>query len=169
MVHAAAWIIPQIGVISSTVEPEHADLVERLRAAPVWLRAALSSAEARVAVAPGEWGAGDIIVHVRAADAILSARVFQILVREGAPLPAFDERAWGELLLAAAIPLDQQVAEFSLRRAELVAVLRSLAPEQWAMAGQHELTGPVTVVHACGKIADHESEHRAQLEGIVRG
>ena len=149
------------------MEPEHADLIEHLKVAPVWLRSALSSAEAR-ATGSGEWGASDIIVHVRAADAILSTRVFQILIREGAPLPAFDERPWGALPVAAAIPLDQQVAEFSLRRAELVAVLRSLTAEQWLIAGQHELTGRLTVADACRKIADHEAEHRAQLEGIVR-
>jgi len=137
---------------------------------PVWLRTALSGSEGTAAaVAASEWGVADVILHVRAADAILSTRIFQILIREAAPLPAFDERAWGELLVAAAIPPEQQVAEFALRRVELVAVLRSLTLGQQQMAGQHELTGPVKVVDVCRSIADHELEHCAQLDRIVRG
>ena len=152
------------------MEPVEQDLVQRLAQAPTWLRAALSFGLGGASThSSGHWGVADIIQHVRAADAILSPRVFQILVRDGAPLPAFDERAWGELLANAGIPLDQQVAEFTLRRAELVAVLRTLTQEQWQSCGQHEVTGLVSVAAVCRGIADHEAEHRAQLEGVVRG
>ena len=152
------------------MEPVEQDLVQRLAQAPAWLRAALADGDHRLTGAgPDHWGVGDIIRHIRAADAILSARVLQILVRADAPVPAFDERAWGDLLAAAAIPLHQQVAEFAHRRVELVAVLRSLTPDRWQAGGQHELAGSVTVVDVCRSIAEHEAEHRAQLEGIVRG
>ena len=152
------------------MEPVEQDLVQRLAQAPAWLRAALTDGDHRLTGAgPDHWGVGDIIRHIRAADAVLSTRIFHILIREAAPLPAFDERAWGELLAAAAIPLDEQIAEFAHRRAELVAVLRSLSPDRWQAAGQHELAGSVTVVDVCRSIAEHEAEHRAQLEGIVRG
>ncbi len=152
------------------MEPVEQELVQRLAQTPAWLRAALTAGDHRLAAAePDHWGIGDIIRHIRAADAIMSTRVFQILVREGAPLPAFDERAWGGLLAASGIPLEDQVAEFALRRAELVAMLRSLTPDQWQLSGQHELAGSVTVADVCRSVAEHESEHRAQLEGIVRG
>ncbi len=151
------------------MEFEHAELVQRLAKTPVWLRAALSAANDRATGAEADdWGVADIVNHVRAADAIFSTRVFHILVREGAPLPAFDEREWGKLLAATAIPIDDQLAAFALRRAEMVAVLRSLGGEQWRMSGVHELLGPVTVAAVCEGIAEHESEHRAQLDGIAR-
>jgi hypothetical protein len=48
-------------------------------------------------------------------------------------------------------------------------VLRSLTPEQWSCAGQHEVAGNVTIIDLCRTIADHESEHRIQLSAIVAG
>jgi DinB superfamily len=124
-----------------------------------------------MAVAPaasgGEWGVGEIVAHLRASDAILSARVFQVLVREGVMMAGFDERAWGELYAAASVPLAEQLDHFALRRGELVAVLRSLSAEQWLRSGEHEQLGTQTVADICGKIVEHEGEHRAQVGRIV--
>jgi DinB family protein len=106
---------------------------------------------------------------VRASDAILSTRIFQVLVREGLPLPGFDERRWGELYAAAAIPFDDQVGHFALRRAERVGVLRSLTADEWLRSGEHEQLGTLTVADICQKIIEHEAEHRAQLDRIVAG
>ena len=149
---------------------EHADIVRQLADAPDWLRGALAApGHATSGDAAGEWGVSEIVGHVRAADAILSTRIFHMLVREAAPLPAFDDQRWGKLYAAAAIPLEDQLAHFALRRAELVAVLRALTPEQWASGGEHELAGPLTVIDLCRSIADHELEHRAQLDRVVAG
>jgi hypothetical protein len=149
---------------------EHADVIQRLADAPAWLRDAVTARPDTITGdAAGEWGVADIVGHVRAADAILSTRVFHLLVREAPPLPVFDEQLWGKLYAAAAIPLDEQVAHYALRRAELVAVLRTLEPEQWMNSGQHELAGTQTVIEICESIADHESEHRTQLDRVVAG
>ena len=116
----------------------------------------------------GEWTLAQVLNHVRAADAILSTRVFQVLVRVGTPLPAFDERAWGKLYGTSGVSLDDEAAHFALRRAELVAVLRSLTPEEWSHTGQHETLGLLTVADIASSIASHEYEHRLQIEAMLR-
>ncbi len=149
-------------------DDDHADLIRRLSGTPGWLHNAVAAGPiGRSDDARREWGIRDIVGHVRAADAILSTRVFQVLVREGLQLPGFDERRWGELYAAAAVPLDDQVTHFAMRRAELAAVLRSLTPEQWLRSGEHEEAGMLTVADLCRRIVEHEAEHRAQLDQIV--
>jgi hypothetical protein len=90
----------------------------------------------------------------------MSTRVFQILVREGAPLPAFDERAWGGLLAASGIPLEDQVAEFALRRAELVATLRSLTQGRGTAAMEPDEYQPLPASLAL----EVEEKRKKQLE-----
>ena len=156
-------------MIAAMPDYAHADMIAALAATPSWLRDAVSalgpeSSEARPVDA---WGAGDVIRHVRAADAIITGRVWHIAVRHGAPLPAFDERAWARLYAASGVPLTEQMQHFALRRAELVAVLRSLASKDWARTGEHESAGTMSVADLCRNVVTHEAEHRAQLDAIV--
>ncbi len=148
----------------------HTGVISRLAATTAWLRDAVSvlrpeRLEARQSA--GTWSAGDVIRHVRAADAIVATRIWHVLVRDGAPLPAFDEQAWARLYAASGLPLTEQVEQFALRRAELAGVLRGLAPEDWSRAGEHETSGTLTLADLCGIIVEHEAEHRSHLDAIV--
>ena len=89
-----------------------------------------------------------------------------VLIRPGATLAGFDERAWADIASAAGIPTAAQLAEFMLRRRELVGVLRSLSDEQWALSGEHEMRGTMTVAQIAAMIVEHEAEHRAQVEAL---
>lgn len=146
------------------------DIIIALEATPRWLGDALAVAGKGPDEAPrigGEWGLADIIYHVRASDAILAPRILHVLIRPGAALAAFDERAWAGLATAAGIPLSEQLTEFALRRRELVGVLRSLSHEQWALTGEHEVRGTMTVAQIAASIAEHEAEHRVQAEALI--
>jgi hypothetical protein len=150
------------------VEP--ARLIDVLKSTPQSLRAAARSLKAEQLTGAGGdgWSPLEIIRHMRAADAVLSPRIYHVLVRDNPPLPAFDERTWASLIEAAGVPLDAQLASFAIQRAELTALLRTLTPEQWLRAGTHEALGTQSVLDICAKIVDHEREHLAQLELVSR-
>jgi hypothetical protein len=146
------------------------DIISALEATPRWLgdaSAAAGDSPAETPSAGGEWSITDIIRHLRASDAIVAPRILHVLVRPGAALAAYDEREWADLTTAAAVPIADQVTEFALRRRELVGVLRSLSQEQWALAGEHEARGMMTVAQIAASIAEHEAEHQLQVERLL--
>src|SRR5688572_28328213 len=76
-------------------------LMERLAATPGWIATATagrSPEELSAAPEAGAWSAVDVMAHLRASDDILSPRLVAMLVREEPPLPAFDDRYWGEVM-----------------------------------------------------------------------
>jgi hypothetical protein len=132
------------------------------------LFAGLGEADARRAPAAGEWSAADTLLHLRASDAIIAPRAWQIVVRPGVRFPGMDEARWRALVARADEPVAAQVAAFATRRAELVALLRSLTPDEWAATGEHEELGTVSVRTLMERgLADHEAEHLAQIESLL--
>jgi len=77
-----------------------------------------------------------------------------------------DGHRWAALLTRARLPVDQQVAAFAARRRELVGLLETLGPPEWATAGEHELQGELTVRGIAEHAAVHEQEHLAQIETV---
>jgi hypothetical protein len=146
-------------------------VIDALKSTPASLRLAVRRLKAAQIAQPAgdDWSALDVVRHVRAADAILAPRIWHALVRDRPALPSFDERRWAELIASANVPVDAQLAAFAIHRAELTALLRTLTPDQWQRTGVHETNGDQTVLQMCTHIAEHEREHVAQIEAIVRG
>ena len=141
-----------------------ADTADRLRA----LFADLPDERAHRAPAPGEWSAADALAHIRSCDAIIAPRVWQILVRPGVRFPGMDEPRWRAVVARAGEPLGTQLAAFLTRRAELVALLRTLTPDEWELAGEHEELGPVTIRTLMERgFVHHEADHLAQIESLL--
>lgn len=128
----------------------------------------LSDDDARRAPAPNEWPAADVLTHLRATEAIMLPRLMQILVRPGVRVADMDEHRWKALLDRARLPIAEQVAAFAARRRELVGVLETIGPEEWASAGEHELSGRMTVHGIAEHAVAHEQEHIAQIEAALR-
>lgn len=148
----------------------HGHLLSALEQTAYWLCDALALVDENDASASrsdGEWSLADVVYHLRASDAIVATRIMQIVVRPGSPLTAYDDVLWAKALRTAAIPLDEQRLEFELRRTELIGVLRNLSEDQWQLSGEHEVRGPMTVAQIAAMIAEHEAEHRAQVEVLV--
>ncbi|MGZ3582765.1 MAG: DinB family protein [Ktedonobacterales bacterium] len=143
----------------------HASLVERLAYTPQRILDAVSGwseAEIHGARAEGEWSAADILAHVRASDDIMAYRVYAILARDVPPLPAYDERRWAEVAGYARMDFRASLDTFTRRRAELVALLRRIAPEDWERTGTHEVCGPLTLREVVTGLVEHEEEHAGQ-------
>ncbi|HVF12583.1 MAG TPA: DinB family protein [Actinomycetota bacterium] len=137
-------------------------LISALEEAPDRIAELVSGAESE-APAPEGWGRIEVFRHIRASDAILGQRIMQILVRVDPPLPAFDDRAWGDLIAMSGISIEDQLAVFRLGRSQLIGILRSLSEADWLKGGTHEVVGKQSIDEIVKHIADHEAEHIDQL------
>jgi hypothetical protein len=116
--------------------------------------------------ATDQWSAAVIFAHLRASDAILTPRLYAILVRDRPALTAFDERRWAEVAGYEQADFQTSLSLYTLRRAELVAMLRRLEPADWQRTGLHETRGTVSILQAVTHLVEHEEEHCRQLEAI---
>jgi hypothetical protein len=114
------------------------------------------------------WSAHDVLVHMRASSEILTPRIYQLLVRDYPPLPAFDERRWAEVASYASMSFADLFARIAITRYELIATLRRLSPADWQRTGLHEEHGEISIEAIVGHIAGHDEEHLAQIEELLR-
>ena len=135
-------------------------LLARLAANPDRIARAVagwSEAELRAAPTPGEWSAADILAHLRASADIMTPRIYMVL------------RRWAQIAGYAGLEFGQSLTLFTLRRVEVVAMLRRVKPEDWARSGVHEEQGTTSLLELVGKLVEHEEEHCGQLEAIRSG
>jgi hypothetical protein len=114
----------------------------------------------------GEWSAHEILAHMRAADDICTPRIYMILVRDNAPLISFNERRWADIAGYEYADFYRSLTLFTLRRSEVVEVLKQLQLEDWERVGQHEEHGPVSLLDIVHGITVHETEHCEQIEAL---
>lgn len=145
------------------------DLIERLARIPERISQAVagrSEAELHTPLAEAEWSAAAIFAHLRASDDIITPRVYALLVRDDPPLAAYDDRRWAEVAGYEQADFQSSLAAFTLRRAELVALLRRLASADWQRSGRHEAHGLISILQVVTHLVEHEEEHCAQLEKL---
>lgn len=121
----------------------------------------------RLSGLPGDqWSAVEIMAHLRASDDIVAYRLYGVLAREDPMLLAFDERRWAEVAGYAQSDFESLLKTYTLRRAELVKMLRQVALEDWERSGRHEVKGTVSLLEITMSLVEHEEEHCAQLEAL---
>jgi hypothetical protein len=112
------------------------------------------------------WSAAEVFAHMRACDDINAYRVYAILARDNPPLVAYDERRWENVVGYAQTDFHASLATFMLKRAELIDLLRRMAPADWQRGGDHEELGPLSIAKLLSGVAGHEEEHCAQIEAL---
>lgn len=150
-------------------EDRTAALLERLVGIPEQIAAVVAGwdfQQLRTAP-PGGWSAAEILAHIRAADDILSPRLYAILARDNPTLIELDERRWAEVAGYADARFAPSLTTFRLRRQELVSTLGRIAPGDWGRIGTHERHGPITLQAAAEHLVAHEEEHCAQLRAMA--
>jgi hypothetical protein len=148
-----------------------ASIVDRLADMPVRIARATANASPKAVdetLAPDEWSATEILAHLRASDDILSHRLYAMLARDNPPLSAYDERRWAEIAGYSQIDFTTSLQLFTLRRAELITMVRRLAPDDWQRIGTHEVHGVISLLYVVRVLVEHEEEHCAQLETLAR-
>ena len=145
------------------------ELLAHLAGAPGRVASAVagwSEAQVCASSADGGWSAAEIFAHMRASDDILAPRVSLILVRDQPSLAAYDERRWAEVVGYAQADFQLSLQTYTLRRAELVKMLRSIQPADWQRTGTHEERGPLSLLDVVSSLVEHEEEHCGQLETL---
>ena len=131
-----------------------------------WIKNA-SAAKLRKRPAPGKWSAGEILAHLSDCEFAVGWRMRQILGAPGIQLQAFDQDAWAAAGHYEKRDARKSLSHFRAAREANLALLKSLAPEQWKHHGMHAERGVESIEHIVRMMAGHDLNHLAQVERIV--
>jgi hypothetical protein len=96
------------------------------------------------------------------------ARIRRLLDEEDPFLPDFDGARLARERDYRARSLDEGLAAFRAGRQANLALLRSVAPDQWTRAGTQEGVGRVALCDLPSMMAEHDASHRAEIEAWSR-
>src|SRR5688500_17275035 len=117
----------------------------------------------------GEWSIHDVLDHLRGSYAIISYRIYTVLIRDNPPMPAIDERQWALVDYYSTLDVQYSMATFSRMRIELLVMLQTLTPADWERTIQHETNGTMSLWTMMEHLVSHEEEHCEQIEKMVVG
>jgi hypothetical protein len=152
--------------------PDHALIpaaVDVLAATPAVMRELLAPLPDALVAAPGEggWSARDVVAHLAARQqAAIVGRVSAVLERPGAPFPPVPESLM-DVAPYRSRPLGELLAQFEEGRADAVALLRRLTPQQLEHGGIHAGVGEVTLAELIHHLAFHDLVHIAQAAQLA--
>ena len=96
------------------------------------------------------------------------ARIRRLLGEEEPFLPDFDGARLARERDYQARSLAEGLAAFRAGREANLALLRSVAPDQWTRAGTQEGVGRVALCDLPAMMAEHDASHRAEIEAWSR-
>ena len=117
----------------------------------------------------GGWGIVEILPHVRDWEQIYLERAHAFAEQDHPHILGYDDALW---------PIERDyrgqdpaevMQEFRNLRAEHVAFLRSLAPENWNSPGDHSLFGAITLLWMENHVVEHDREHLQQATDVLTG
>lgn len=143
------------------------ELIAALGHSPARLHEAVAGLEpdtARRRPAEGEWSIVEVAAHLHELEArLFLPRLRRIAQEEQAVFETFDPEAWARERDRRHCDLAAEVAGFAAARAETIAFLRALTPEQASRLGLSAYFGPLTLAQYATHVADHDLEHLAQI------
>jgi hypothetical protein len=126
-----------------------------------------AAAQLRKRPAPDKWSVVEILAHLADTEIVTGWRIRSILGAPGTPIQAFDQDAWVVAGHYAKRDPRKCAELFRVTREANLALLKSLAPEQWKHHGMHAERGEETVEHLVGLMAGHDLNHVQQMERIL--
>jgi hypothetical protein len=154
--------------------PDHALIpaaIDVLAATPAVMRELLAPLPDALVAVPGDggWSARDVVAHLAVRQQVaIVGRVRAVLERPGAPFPPVPESLM-DVTPYRSRPLGELLAQFENGRAEAVALLRGLTPEQLERQGAHAGVGSVTLAELIHHLAFHDLLHIAQAAQLALG
>ena len=146
------------------------DPVKLQAAAPARLAkllAGISPAAARKRPAPGKWSIGEIVAHIADTELVGGYRIRAILGAPGSQVIGYDQDVWVTALHYDKRNLGKSLAQYRALRDANLALLKTLAPEQWKHYGVHNERGVETVETIVRMFAGHDINHIEQIERIL--
>ncbi|HEX4003230.1 MAG TPA: DinB family protein [Candidatus Acidoferrales bacterium] len=126
-----------------------------------------TGAKLRKRPAPGKWSVGEILAHLADTEIVIGYRMRSILGNPGTPIQSYDQDAWAAAMRYEKCDPRKSLDRFSAFREVNLALLKSLAPEQWEHHGMHSERGKETIRHISRMIAGHDINHLGQIERIL--
>jgi hypothetical protein len=127
----------------------------------------LPTSKLRKRPAADKWSVSEILAHLADAEVAIGFRLRLILGSPGTPVAAFDQDAWVINLHYEKRDPRKSVEQFRVAREANLALLKSLAPEQWKHYGMHAERGQESIEHMVRMIAGHDLNHLQQVEKIL--
>ena len=98
----------------------------------------ISPAKARKRPAPGKWSIAEIVAHIADTELVGGYRIRAILGEPGTQIIGFDQDVWVTALHYDKRDLKKSFEQYRTLREANLALLKSLAPEQWKHHGMHK-------------------------------
>ena len=149
------------------LDPEHQQLIERIRSSGETLRravAAVPAARQAVPPRPGEWSALETLVHVRNVVVLAYGLRIRRLFYETDPVFAdYDEAAHRRASLARGERPADLVEMVVAEQQQLARLLATLPDDAWGRQGRHPEMGAMSIAFLARRVAEHAEEHAAQI------
>jgi DinB superfamily len=125
------------------------------------------TAKLRKRPAPGKWSVAEILAHLADSELVRGWRMRQILGAPGTAIQSFDQDVWAISGHYEKRDPRRSLELFQVLREANLALLKSLAPEQWKHHGIHAERGQESIEHIVRLNAGHDINHTKQIERIL--
>ena len=117
--------------------------------------------------APGKWSAAALAQHMADSETVWAYRLRMVLAHDRPTLEGYDQDAWSARLHYADADAHEALTRFEVLRRTNLALLDSLAPEEWDRVSVHSERGEESVRHMARLYAGHDLVHRRQMARIL--
>jgi hypothetical protein len=117
--------------------------------------------------APGKWSVAEIAAHLADAEIVIAYRMRTILGAPGTPIHAYDQDVWVLSGHYEKRDARKAIEQYRVVREANLALLKSLAPEQWKHFGMHAERGEESIELIVRMMAGHDLNHIQQIERIL--
>ena len=125
------------------------------------------SAKLRKRPTPDKWSVSEILAHLADTEIVVAFRVRAILGAPGTHIAAVDQDSWVASGHYEKRDPRKSVEQFRVVREANLALLNSLAAQQWKQYGMHSERGQETIEHMVCMYAGHDINHLQQIERIL--
>jgi len=118
--------------------------------------------------APDKWSVAEILAHLADVEIVIGWRMRSILGAPGTAVQAYDQNAWVTTGHYDKRDPRKSIELLRVMREANLALLESLAPDQWKQYGQHAERGQESIEHIVRMVAGHDVNHIRQIERILK-
>jgi len=135
------------------------------------LTTGLAPAQLRTSPGQGDWSAIDVLAHMRSCADVWGSYIELIIAQDRPTIRAVNPTTWIKKTDYPELEFRASLHAFATQRADLLAVLEPLAPEDWSRGAT--ITGggkprEGSVLYYAQWLARHERPHVKQIERIVK-
>lgn len=127
----------------------------------------LTPVQQRTSPAQDEWSVNHVLAHLRACSDVWGGHILKILNEDSPTLIGVNPRTWMKKTNYLELDFPHSFQAFSGQRAELLAVLEKIQPEDWNRTAKVQAWGQIyaqTVHRYADGLARHERSHVRQIE-----